>query len=570
MDNHKLRANLKEYAHLFLNLIMGSGFWKIAIYVRLSKEDGNSVSKSILFQIKMLSRFIKTQLDDFEIVDIYIDDGLTGTDFDRHDYIRLHDDVENKEINCIIVKDLTRYARNIADGIKELDSYVLEHKIRFISLDIPAIDTYKDPKAISSPEVYQALQDAENHARNTSVKIRNVQAVKREDGEPTGGFPPYGYLSNPDPLEKNFVIDPEAGEIVKQIFLWSYSGLGATAIAKRLNEMGVPNPTAYKQSKGLKYSNPNAIHNSGKWWSQTISRILKSKVYIGFMEQGKTSSFDHKRHKQEVMPIDKRVLVADCHDKLIDDTMFDSVTEGRKTRTRVTKTGEPHLFSGIICCAGCKGALKKTYNKNKTSYLICRTNSELGNFCEAKVSIRIDRLEADILALIQSQINLVADMQAIVDKINQKPKTKNRSQRLEELYQDTQTKMEGFRKKLTDSWNDWKDGYLSKEQYFIINTDIEKKIEQLKMTQSSVSELHKKIQQGINSNDRYFEKFIQYKNTESLDKLLLNELIKKIYVNPDKSIDVEFKYQDQYLLILDYIRENKVETDNQKIRKKKK
>ena len=569
MNNH-MRANLKEYAHLFNILRDGEGFWKIALYVRLSKDDGKSVSKSILFQIKMIARFIRDELKNFEVVDIYIDDGLTGTDFERHDYIRLHDDVENKEINCIIVKDLTRYARNIADGIKELDSYVLEHKIRFISIDIPEIDTYKDPKAISSPEVYQALQDAENHARNTSVKIRRVQAVKREDGEPTGGFPPYGYLKNPDPLEKNFIIDPEASEIIKQIFLWSYSGLGSTAIAKKLNDMGISNPTDYKKSKGFNYSNPHAKNNSGKWWPQTVSRLLKSKVYIGFMEQGKTTSFDHKRHKQEPVQSEKHILVADCHEKIIGDDMFENVAEGRKARTRITKTGEPHLFSNLVCCAGCKRALAKTNNKNQTSYLVCRTNRLLGNFCNEKASVRLDKLEQDVLVLIQSQINLVADLQAIVEKINQKPKIKNRSQRLEELHHETQNKINSSRKKLTDSWNDWKDGFLSREQYIIINADIEKKIEQLQISQTNILNLQNKIRQGINTSDRYFEKFLKYRNIDSLNRLLLNELVKKIYINSDKSIDIVFNYQDQYLLILDFIRENNIDIKNQKIRKREK
>jgi len=570
MNNHTLRANLKEYAHLFNVLTKGNAFWKIALYVRLSNDDGKSVSKSILFQIKMLARFIRDELEDFEVVDIYIDDGLTGTDFDRHDYIRLHEDVENKEINCIIVKDLTRYARNIADGIKELDSYVLEHKIRFISIDIPEIDTYKDPKAISSPEVYQALQDAENHARNTSVKIRRVQAIKREDGEPTGGFPPYGYLSNPDPLEKNYIIDPDASKIIKKIFLWGYSGLGSTAIAKRLNEMGIPNPTEYKRLKGFNYNNPQARNNSGKWWPQTVNKILINKAYVGFMVQGKTTSFDHKRHRQEPVPVENYVFVPDCHDKLIDDDMFKNVTEGRKGRTRITKTGEPHIFTNLVCCAGCKRGLCKTNNKNKTSYLICRTNKYLGSFCEEKASIRLDKLEKDVLVLIQSQINLVSDLQAIVEKINQKPKTKNRSERLEKLYQNTQEKIDSSRKKLMESWNDWKDGLLSKEQYTLINADIEKKIEQLQITQKNISDLQKKIKQGIDASDKYFEKFLKYKNIEALDRLLLNELVKKIYINKDKTIDIEFNYQDQYLLILDFIKENNMDIKKQKILKKEK
>lgn len=178
MENH----NLNHYKHLFRHVAIGKPIWKLGIYVRLSKDDGSSVSLSIVNQIKKIARYLR-DFEDFEIMDIYIDDGLTGTDFERNDYIRLQEDVSNKYVNCIIVKDLTRYARNIADGIKELDNYVLEQKIRFISVGIPEIDTYKDPTQISSSEVYQALQNAEDFARITSKKVRDIKEIKAEDGE---------------------------------------------------------------------------------------------------------------------------------------------------------------------------------------------------------------------------------------------------------------------------------------------------------------------------------------------------------------------------------------------------
>lgn len=173
------------------------------------------------------------------------DDGLTGTDFDRNDYIRLQNDVDNRLVNCIIVKDLTRYSRNIADGIKQLDNYVLEKNIRFISVGIPEIDTYLQPTSISSSEVYQALQNAEDFARITSKKVRDIKEIKRFDGEKNGGFPPYGYL--PNPSGEHWLPDPGAQEIVKRMFLWSMAGVSDTQIAKKLNDLNIPNPTLYKQ-----------------------------------------------------------------------------------------------------------------------------------------------------------------------------------------------------------------------------------------------------------------------------------------------------------------------------------
>lgn len=241
----------------------GIARWKIGIYVRLSKEDGKEVSQSIVYQIKRIARYLRN-FEDFIVFDIYIDDGKTGTDFDRKDYKRMQNDVISGNVNCIIIKDLTRYARNIADGIKELDTFVLTHKIRFISLDRPKIDTLQDPTAISSPEVYDALQSAEKFASDTSKKVRETKEINREEGKKNGGFPVYGFLTNKD--IDYWYIDEYASKIVYQMFVWSSKDMSDGKIAKELNSMGILNPAAYKRKKlGLKYYNPNVENNKGLW-----------------------------------------------------------------------------------------------------------------------------------------------------------------------------------------------------------------------------------------------------------------------------------------------------------------
>ena len=366
MDNHNnLKPNLIAYAHLFDKLSSGKPIWLIGLYVRLSKEDKNSVSLSIVNQIKMIARSLRN-FDDFRVVDIYIDDGKTGTDFDRSDYVRLEQDIFSKQVNCMIVKDLNRYARNIADGIKALDDFVLTHKLRFISLGIPEIDTYKDPTAISSAEVYGALNAAEDFARTTSKKVRAIQAIKREDGEKNGGFPPYGYLPNPD--GEHWLYDPVAGEIKKNIYMWSASGMSDGAIARKLNALGIPNPTAYKKSIGLKYSNPRSTTNSGLWSASTLRLILEDKTNIGYSVQGKSSSFDHKRHKQIQNKKEDYVAVPDCNEKTVSDELFETVAQIRSARTRISKnTGTVHLFAGLAYCPTCNNTMKKTVQKETTT-----------------------------------------------------------------------------------------------------------------------------------------------------------------------------------------------------------
>lgn len=559
--------NLETYKHLFKCLYNGNMTWKIAIYVRLSKDDGKKVSLSIVNQIKLIARFLR-DLEDFTIVDIYIDDGLTGTDFERNDFMRLQEDVQNKLVNCIIVKDLTRYARNIADGIKELDRFVLEHGIRFISLDIPQVDTLKDPTQISSPEVYQTLQEAENFARTTSIKVRNIKALKREDGEKNGGYPPYGYLPNPD--GEHWLYDPVAGETVKKIFLWSAEGMSDREIAKKLNSMSVPNPTAYKKLLGLKYANPNSENNSGLWWGTTVRRILTDKNHIGCSVQGKSSSFDHKRHKQVPKKKEDYVIVPDCHEKAVTDEIFEKVAQLRSQRTRITKaTKKVHLFANLVYCSHCKKAMKKT-NGRGYEYLVCRTYRELGKeFCGTSRAISMKLLENLVLEVIQSQIDIIIDMQAIVQKINEQPHVSNQSNRINQLVKNVKHEIDRTEHIFDSSYVDWKNGDISKEQYGRIRVETEKKLDQLRMNLRGLFSEQQKISKGIKSNNEYFERFLKYKNVQKLDRLMLIELIHRIYINEDKSVNIEFNYADQYELILDYIKENDKRKEVEKVLKKK-
>jgi len=557
MDNHNnLKPNLSAYAHLFDKLSSGNPTWRIGVYVRLSKEDGNSVSLSIVNQIKMIARALRT-FDDFKIVDIYIDDGKTGTDFDRSDYVRLEEDIFSKQVNCMIVKDLNRYARNIADGIKALDDFVLKHKLRFISLGIPEIDTYKDPTAISSAEVYGALNAAEDFARTTSKKVRAIKAIKREDGEKNGGFPPYGYLPNPD--GEHWLYDPVAGDIVNQMFTWSANGVSDRAIAEKLNSLGILNPTAYKASIGLKFAHPKSATNTGIWWPSTVRNILKDKTHIGCSVQGKSSSFDHKRHKQIPSKKEEYVVVADCHEKAVSDELFDTVTQVRSVRSRACKhTGTVHLFATLVYCSNCNIAMKKTDAKGLV-YLVCKTYKYAGEeYCNRKRSIRFDALEAIVLAVIQAQISLVANMQALVAEINERPEINRQSLRINQLLENCQREFERETQLLDSSYRDWKNDDISREQYQRIREEAEKRLEQMRATLQTLVSEQQKAAQGVKANNEYFERFLKYQNIEALDRFMLLELVHRIYVNEDKSIKVEFNFSDQYLRIMDFVQQNTV------------
>ncbi|MCL1788016.1 MAG: recombinase family protein, partial [Defluviitaleaceae bacterium] len=351
-----------------------------------------------------------------------------------------------------------------------------------------------------------------------------------------------------------------AGETVKQMFTWSASGMSDIAIAKKLNSLGILNPTAYKKSIGLNYFHPRAATNSGLWWPTTVRGILNDKTNIGCSVQGKSSSFDHKRHKQIPNQKEDYVIVEGCHEKAVSDDLFDTVAQVRSTCSRVCKqTGTVHLFAGLVYCSNCNMAMKKT-NASGNAYLVCKTYQYSGEeYCTRGRSIRFDALADIVLAVVQAQIGLVANLQAIVEEINDRPEINRQSLRINQLLENCQREFERETQLLDASYRDWKSGDISREQYQRIRDEAEKKLEQIRATLQTLSVEQLKAAQGVKTNNEYFERFLKYQNVEALDRLMLVELIDRIYINEDKSVKVEFNFSDQYMRVMDFVQQNTVE-----------
>ena len=204
------------------------------------------------------------------------------------------------------------------------------------------------------------------------------------------------------------------------------------------------------------------------------------------------------------------------------------------------------------------------------NYLICKTYSNAGEkYCTAKRSISFEKLEAIVLKTIQSQIALVGDLQSLVKKINQQPVVHKESLRIKQLLEKNQIAIDKAERLLDARYYDWKNDDISKEQYHRIKNETEKKLEQLRASLHVLLVEQQKIASGINANNEYFERFLKYRNIESLDRLMLVELISKIYVDEDKTVEIEFNFNNQYLLILDFIEQNKPDESPQKRMTKK-
>ena len=305
--------------------------WYVAFYIRLSREDkrGKDESESITNQRLILTDFLEQQDDGDEYIFVgeYVDDGVSGTtDEERENFQRLLSDIQKGKINCVIVKNLARSFRNNGDQSYYLGDWFPRNDVRFISLYQQPVDTYKDPQNAQSIAVPVQGVLNEEHARGTSESIRKTFDKKREKGLHIGSFAAYGYMK--DPEDKNaLVIDEEAAENVKSIFTWFLEGMSKNAIVRKLNSSGVLCPAAYKKSKGMKYQNPSVTNGNPLWAAISINNILKNRIYVGDMVQGRYRIKSYKIHVQETVPEDEWFIVENAHEPIINREDFARVQE---------------------------------------------------------------------------------------------------------------------------------------------------------------------------------------------------------------------------------------------------
>ena len=262
---------------------LSTPLWKPALYIRLSREDGDrEESNSIASQRELLTEFVDTQTD-MTAPRLYTDDGCTGTDFDRPDFQRMLVDLRAGLVNCVIVKDLSRFGRNYV-GVGEYLEHVFPLlNVRFISVS-DNVDSYLDPRSVNNLVVPFKNILNDEYARDISNKVRASLDLKRRQGKFIGSFASYGYRKDPSDHSR-LLIDEPAAAVVRDIFNWFIGGTSVLGIAKRLNEQGVPNPSAYKRQQGMNYRHPTSDRLDDLWPDSSVRRILRNPLYTGTMQK---------------------------------------------------------------------------------------------------------------------------------------------------------------------------------------------------------------------------------------------------------------------------------------------
>lgn len=527
--------------------------WLIAGYLRLSRDDGNDVSLSIVNQKRQVeTSIIKLFENEPYELQFFIDDGFSGsTEYDRPSFQQMLAAIDKNKVNCVVVKDLSRAFRNEGDQSRFLTEVFVKKNVRFISLDLPFIDSYEDPGSIERLDVkFQGLLNAQ-FCQETSIKIRNTFNTKRANGLFIGAFCKYGFKKNPD--DKNqLLIDEEAASVIRKIAdLYYYDLYSTRKIALTLNNLGIPNPTTYKKMHGYKLYNNS---NDNLWTGEAISRILSDEAYVGTLIQGKSRVISHKVHKKITTDKDEWFRVENALPPILDKDLFDGIQELLQKNRRTTKNGENHIFSGLLRCADCKSMLRRKTSKNLV-YFCCRSYTDK-KIC-SRHSIREDVLKEAVLATIKNQIDIAMSMNDIVKMINSHEGVNNTSLNLNSQLKLVDKQLQTIKDILFTIYDDYKMSLITRDEYFDYRDKYlakEKTLQNNKDTILIAIENYKDAEEN-----EYLTSFLKYKNITSLSAPLLNELIECIYVHEDQSITIDFKYKDSFELIVEYIQSNPLE-----------
>jgi len=359
--------------------------WNVAAYLRLSKEDNENIeSNSIVNQRELIEQYISSK-SDLQIVDYYIDDGYSGTNFNRPGFRKLLQDMKNKKINCIIVKDLSRFARSHIEADMYFENIFPALNIRFISV-IENVDSFENPDSMDNLIVpfKNLLNDA--YAKDLSKKVRSALLTKRLNGEFIGTTATYGYLKDPKDKHK-LIIDKDASENVIKIFNDIIEGKTASKIANELNKNKVLTPYVYKMK------NDN-IAIDKKWNAKMINVILQNRVYTGDLIQGKKKVENYRTHKLITTNKDEWIITENHHEPIISKEKFDEVQEILNKNKSARNNKAKDLFYSFLKCTDCGSSFTLRKVKNY-EYYHCTSYVRDGS-CTSH-SIRKDKLTEIVL-----------------------------------------------------------------------------------------------------------------------------------------------------------------------------
>ena len=512
-----------------------------ALYLRLSKEDDKKESgddsESIKNQRAMLEGYAKEQR--LNVYDVYIDDGVSGTTFQRPNFERMIADIEAKKVDMVITKDMSRLGRDYIETGRYMESYFPEKHVRYIAL-LDGIDTFSENYNSDLTPFKAILNDM--YAKDISKKISSVKHDKQDKGLFIGGKPAFGYKKSP--TQKNtIVVDEPAAEIVRRIFQLALDGKSCREIAMILNRENVPTPAAYA---GINLSVKGPY--SGKWSAERISFMLQNEVYIGSMVQGRVRKVNYKSKKCRKVPREEWKVVENTHEPLVDRATFEKVAMLIESRNHTRSRTHDYLLKGIIFCHECGyplGVINRTLAGNRQMlYFVCRTYQRFTEY--QTCTCHCARVE-DVTAAIMKQVREVCnqyvhrlDLEEITGEAQKRLQAEKR--RLGQDIADMKNRLRGLQSKIDQSYNDRLSGLVDEDVF-------QRAYKKLKDEQAVLCQKIQALENSDRGNvllDTQKVKALveEFLNAEEYSRELLVSLIERIELPESKEVFIYFRFKE--------------------------
>ena len=521
--------------------------WNTCGYVRLSREDGDKEESNSVTGQKDLIRDYMARHPELRECAMKVDDGFTGSNFDRPAFQEMMAEVKAGKINCIVVKDLSRFGRDHLEAGEYLERIFPFLGVRFIAIN----DNYDSMNSNSeSDELIVPFKNLINEAycRDTSIKIRSQLEIKRRRGDFIGSFAVFGYRKDPADRHR-LLVDDYAAEVVRDIFAWKLDGLSAGDIAARLSSAGIPTPMDYKQSQGMNYSTSFRIKEKSEWSAGMILRILKNPVYTGVLEQGRVTTPSYRVKRLVNKPREEWAVVENCHTAIINYYDFESVQKALALDARTTESGKAvDLFSGMVNCGECGGAMiKKTVpsGKKKYTYYVCATHKH-EKTCFSH-GIRDTALTEIVLEFLKKHIRDVIDLADLLAMTDTAQLQKAKVQKLRERLDTKEAEIDRYQRLLRSLYESLADGLIDQSEYQNLKKSYANRRAQ---AEEQADAIRVEMEQEINRSDQglgWIEEFRRYQNIEALDRSIVVRLIERILIFRDRRVDIVYRWQNEFL-----------------------
>lgn len=514
--------------------------FRVVLYLRLSSDDGdNRESDSISNQRILINGYLKER-SEFVVVKEFVDDGYTGTNFNRPDFQNMIKFLEEGKADCIICKDLSRFGRDFAGVLQYVERILPKMGIRLILVN----DSY-DSSIPNHDFITLRMKSLINdiYPADTSRSVRANISAKMADGQCVAAFAFYGYLKSPEDKHK-LIIDPVAGAVVKDIFHLKLKGYSLCAISDILNERGILPPLAYKQvCLGLKQKTGFKTAGKSKWEPTMVRRILLDERYTGVLLQGKRTTPNHKVKKVIYKAEEEWVRVENAFDALIDRHVYEVVVHllGRDTRRAADGIA---LLGGLVECADCHQSMVRKSPDKKHYYYICST-SLYEKEC-ASHSFSEKKLIAIVKESIRYYVSVIVSLEKVLTYVKNTSLPEQRifeaDQQLKTLERECSRIMQ-IKKNLYESYCE---GLLNDEEFKSYKKSYD---EDLKQKEAAIKKQRESISDMLSMMDKqreWMKHFLVFKDMEEIDRIMVAMLVKRICIHSDKSVSIEFWFEDEF------------------------